>query len=142
MKNTTANTAGSSTSDASRAPLFRAQVIATVGSRQYGTVIIKGARVHGVLAGIAAVLFLAVMTFFAFFGTTRKAQSGGILLPSSGVIRIVAGQSGTIVQARVREGQKVKRGDVLFVLSSERGYKDGLSAESVPVISIFGTSKP
>lgn len=55
-----------------------------------------------------------------FFSTIRKAQCQGVLLPTSGVIRVIPSQSGVIAEVRVKEGQMVRAGEVLFVLSAER----------------------
>ncbi len=59
------------------------------------------------------------------FSTTRKAQTSGVLLPSSGVIKVVAIQNGEVIDKRVKEGQKVKAGEVLYVLRSERQSQGG-----------------
>lgn len=66
------------------------------------------------------VIAIAIIVFFILFGTTRKSQSQGVLMPTGGVIRVMPGQAGLITQARVKEGQVVHTGDVLFVLSGER----------------------
>ncbi|WP_346768165.1 HlyD family secretion protein [Janthinobacterium lividum] len=80
-------------------------------------------------------LFLAItisiIAFFIFFSTTRKAQSQGMLLPTSGVIRIIAAQAGVIAAVRVKEGQAVHAGDVLFVLSGERSSANAGSPQEV-----------
>lgn len=62
----------------------------------------------------------AIIAFFTLFSTTRKATSQGVLLPTAGIIRVVPGQGGLIKEKRVKEGQLVREGDILFVLSSER----------------------
>jgi membrane fusion protein len=74
---------------------------------------------------------LAIIAFFILFSTTRKAQSQGVLLPTSGVIRVMPGQSGVITAARVREGQAVRTGDVLFVLSGERSSANAGAPQQV-----------
>jgi membrane fusion protein len=71
----------------------------------------------------------AIVCFFAFFSTTRKAESHGVLLPTAGVIRIQSGQAGIIGNVRVREGQRVRKGEILFILSSERSDVGSKSAE-------------
>jgi membrane fusion protein len=64
------------------------------------------------------VLSMAVFLFSA--STTRKAQSQGVLVPVDGIIRVQAPQAGVVTQLLVREGQKVRTGDVLFIINSER----------------------
>lgn len=67
-----------------------------------------------VLMGLAVVLFLTFGTY------TRRSTVTGQLLPSAGVIRIMTPQIGVVVEKNVVEGQAVKKGDVLYVLSSDR----------------------
>lgn len=55
------------------------------------------------------------------------------MLPRSGVIRIMPGQAGIIISAAVKEGQIVKSGDVLFVLSGDRSIAN--SGETQKIIS-------
>lgn len=71
---------------------------------------------------IAGLLLAAAVIAFLFFGTyTPKARVRGYLAPSAGLIKVYALQTGTLTESYVTEGQQVARGDVLFVLSSERG---------------------
>ena len=97
-------------------PLFRQQALEHLSSRQYGTVILARPVSHLFLTLLFLGIALAIIAFFIFFSTTRKAQSQGVLLPTSGVIRVMPGQSGVITAARVKEGQSVHAGEVLFVL--------------------------
>ncbi|MFC0348183.1 hypothetical protein [Undibacterium danionis] len=58
--------------------------------------------------------------FFVLFSTTRKALTSEVLLPNSGVIKVLANQNGVVIDKWVKEGAKVKAGGVLYVLRSER----------------------
>jgi membrane fusion protein len=51
---------------------------------------------------------------------TRKAHVTGYLMPDKGVLRMVSPQAGTVLERQAQEGQAVKQGDVLFVLSTDR----------------------
>jgi membrane fusion protein len=108
---------------ASAAPvqtLFRKQALEHTGTRQFGTVLLTRSTSHTILTALFVSLALSILLFFTFFSTTRKAQCQGVLLPTGGVIRILPGLSGVITEKRVKEGQAVRAGDVLFVLSGER----------------------
>lgn len=100
--------------------LFRQQAIEFLSTKQYGTVLLARPVSHLFLTWLFLAIALAIVAFFIFFSTTRKAQSQGVLLPTSGVIRIMPGQAGVIAGVRVKEGQAVRAGEVLFVLSGER----------------------
>jgi membrane fusion protein len=113
--------------------LFRQQAIDFVNTRQYGTVILAGYVSHRILSVFSCVIAVTIIAFFIFFTTARKAETSGVLLPSEGLIRVRPGQVGVVTQVRVKEGKKVKAGDVLFVLSSERHVGDLQSAESTVI---------
>jgi membrane fusion protein len=110
-------------------PLFRAQAIEHVTARQYGTVILANPLSHRVLTAVFVGIALCIVAFFFLFSTTRKAQSTGVLLPTAGVIRVTPVQAGIITDKRIKEGQAVKAGQVMFVLSSERSGVSDESAE-------------
>jgi membrane fusion protein len=110
--------------------LFRQQAIDFANTRQYGTVILAGYVSHRILSTFSCVIAVTIIAFFIFFTTARKAETFGVLLPSEGLIRVRPGQVGVVTQVRVKEGKKVKAGDVLFVLSSERHIGGLQSAES------------
>jgi len=69
---------------------------------------------------MAAAIAAALVMFMAIGTYTKRVTVAGQLLPETGIIKVHAPQSGVIVEARVAEGQRVERGDLLFVLSSER----------------------
>jgi membrane fusion protein len=75
------------------------------------------------LSLLTAAVVIAAIAVAAFLGTaqyTRKATVAGVLVPDRGLIRVVPAVSGTVLDRRVVEGQAVRAGDVLFVLSLER----------------------
>jgi membrane fusion protein len=111
-------------------PLFRQQAIEFADTRQYGTVILGSYPSHRYLTVFFCAVAAAIIAFVIFFSTARKAEASGVLLPSEGLIRVRPGQGGVVTQVRVKEGQEVKAGDVLFVLSNERNIGTRRSAES------------
>jgi len=70
------------------------------------------------LLGITAITaVVGVCAFLSLAEYTRKSRVSGYLVPDRGVLRINAPQSATVLAREVAEGQQVKAGDVLFVLS-------------------------
>lgn len=70
---------------------------------------------------LGAALIGTMIVLFLFFGTyTRRATVTGQLLPSAGVIRVQTPQAGVVMSKQVAEGQSVRKGDVLYILSSDR----------------------
>jgi len=97
--------------------------------RQYGTVILSHSYSHLILTCVFVSIVMTLIAFFAFFETSRKTPIQGMLVPTSGVIRVYFNQFGVIKEVRVKEGQLVKKGDILFVVSSERNTSDVRSTE-------------
>jgi membrane fusion protein len=64
-----------------------------------------------------SIFFVVTAVLFITFGTyTRRVQVSGVLLPTEGVTRLSAPQTGRVQALFVADGAKVKMGDVLYVL--------------------------
>lgn len=111
--------------------LFRQQAIEHVTVCQYGTVILTRPVSHIVLTFLFVTLALLLITFFAFFETNRKTPVQGMLVPTAGVVRVFSNQVGVIKEIRIKEGQFVREGEILFVVSSERSTADPRSTEAL-----------
>src|SRR6266496_5084154 len=79
----------------------------------------------------SVVAALAFISFAVWGEYTRKAHVSGYLVPSRGFVKVYAHDVGTITERRVEEGQAVKKGDILYVLSLDRGSNAGLQAGQV-----------
>lgn len=56
-----------------------------------------------------------------FFGTyTKRVSVTGQLIPDTGVVKVYSPQPGVVIEKKVSEGKKIIKGDLLYVLSSER----------------------
>lgn len=117
--------------DSKSKALFRSEAVTHVTVRQYGTVILTRSVSHIVLTYVFVALILLIVVFFAFFETTRKTAIQGMLVPTGGVIRVFSNQVGVIKAIQIKEGQFVREGEILFVVSSERSTADLRSAEAL-----------
>lgn len=68
---------------------------------------------------------LAVGGFLYLGHYTRKARLAGELVPQGGLLELRAPQDGVVLERRVREGDRVRRGDVLVVLTLDRSSGQG-----------------
>jgi membrane fusion protein len=73
-----------------------------------------------VAAGFGAAVVLALGLLLGFGEYTSKVHVTGQLIPAGGAIKVVAAQYGRITARHVREGDRVKAGQILFDLSAER----------------------
>jgi membrane fusion protein len=76
------------------------------------------------LTGFTVLVVVLVSTCLTLGHYTRKAHITGVLVPDSGVLRLLAPQAGTVLESHAMEGRTVKKGDVLFVLGV--GHSSGL----------------
>lgn len=72
-----------------------------------------------------------VIAYLCLGEYTRKARVPGVLVPDRGVIRLVTPETATVVERLAREGATVRHGDVMFVLSVDRGTATGDAQASV-----------
>jgi membrane fusion protein len=100
--------------------IFREEALSALQPRLQGEVILTP-RISVWWWCLMAVIALAALTWFATQGTyTRRSTVSGQLVPAAGLMRVQTPQTGVIVERNVVEGQTVRKGDVLYVISSDR----------------------
>ena len=111
--------------------LFRAEVIE--GRRQgwLGSIQLIRPVPLLVLTGLVAITAILVAIYFSLGEYTRKARVTGYLVPDLGVIRLLAPQAATVLERHVVEGQAVRQGELLFVLSLDRSTMSGETQAAV-----------
>ena len=117
-------------------PLFRQEALDHQRDRLFGQALIIW-PLSLKLMGLSAALIGAAFVAFTIWGEyTRKVNVSGFLAPDKGFIKVYPREVATITQRRVQEGQFVKKADVLFVLSLDRGSTSGLGAAQVAITEI------
>jgi len=111
-------------------PLFRRVAIQQQQQRYYGSILLARPLAFSLLAAFFVLIAGLIIAFFATCGFTRSETVSGVLLPVQGLVRIYTPQPGTIVEKKVVEGQAVRAGDILFVLSNERASVAGEGTET------------
>ena len=110
-------------------PLFRPEALESRHQSWLGGIQLVQPLRLTMLTALAAFLAALAFGYLVLGEYTRKARVQGVLVPERGVIRILApngaGASVTVLERPVREGQQVKRGDVLYVLSLDRASTQG-----------------
>lgn len=104
----------------SGASLFRQEVVEARRGEWLGSVIVAAPLSRWVLTFLAVALAAAILLFLVFGHYTRRETVAGQLVPSAGLLNIVAPSAGTLSKLHVHDGQRVKAGDVLLELSSDQ----------------------
>ena len=115
------------------APLFRLEVLEAQGTRALGNVLIAQPFSTLALTLVAVALALGLLGFGYWGQYTRKTHVSGYLVPTAGEVKVFSREVGTILESRVAEGQKVAKGDVLYVVSLERQSSDGVETQAVAI---------
>ncbi|MBX3678733.1 MAG: HlyD family efflux transporter periplasmic adaptor subunit [Rhodocyclaceae bacterium] len=111
-------------------PLFRVEALEAQNDTSHGDVLIAPRPGVRFLVACACAI-AAALIIFAWWGQyTRKEHVSGYLAPTLGMIKVYTPQSGTVVEARVTEGQEVKRGETLMVVSSERASSTSMATQA------------
>jgi membrane fusion protein len=106
-------------------PLFRPEVLAGQRQNWLGAITLIRPVSLGVLTAFVVLVALAIGAYFCIGQYTHKARIIGHLVPDQGVVRLLSPLAATVLERHALEGQVVKEGDVLFVLSLERTTLSG-----------------
>lgn len=100
--------------------LYRAEVLQARQLALYGEVVLRPPLAFAAWCTLAAAFAAAVVLLLVFGQYTKRTRVAGITVPAAGVLKLAAPQAGIVVARRVGEGDRVRAGQVLFVLSPER----------------------
>jgi membrane fusion protein len=112
-------------------PLFRPEALEARRQQWLGEVRLVRPVSMSLLVLLLVLCAVAIGTWLMLGEYTRKAHVRGLLVPDRGWIRLVSPQVATVAERRVTQGQAVKAGDVLFVLSLDHYTRDGGSQQRV-----------
>lgn len=99
--------------------LFRQEALDAANRGSLGTVALYCPPYRWLVISVVVVITAATALFFIFGNYTKYESSTGELLPKNGMLVIPPPVSATVIDILVKEGQRVEKGDVLMVLSSE-----------------------
>jgi membrane fusion protein len=81
-----------------------------------------------IVASIALVLASALLAFGAWGKLARKVRVPGVLMPQWGTVELSPAVSGVLLEQRVKEGDWVQQGQVLFVVNTDKTSAEGSTA--------------
>ncbi len=100
--------------------LFRPAALRARETKWLGEIVLIRPVTFSALTALAAALAAAVVAFLIWGSYTKRSTVPGQLIPDTGLVKVYAAQPGVVLQSFVAEGKAVRRGDVLFLLSSDR----------------------
>ncbi|WP_394201244.1 HlyD family secretion protein [Shewanella waksmanii] len=100
--------------------LFRKEVLNKSGSNSLGAILLRQPKEYKVIA----ILLFAVVSLafvFIFMGTyTKHADVFGVITVDKGLVKVSARREGQIIQQMFQQGDIVEKGQLLYVISTER----------------------
>ncbi|SNY65350.1 HlyD family secretion protein [Enterobacter sp. CC120223-11] len=115
--------------------LFRMEAINAGKEQAYGSVIIATPLNMKICAFFSLFLLIIILVFISTYAYTSRTVISGYLTPDKGLSKIYPSQYGIIRKSFVTEGARVKEGDTLFILSSERHTVDSEQASTQEKVS-------
>ena len=112
-------------------PLFRREALQAIQQHGFGDIRLATPLTAGILTLSVMVLAAALSSYAAFGEYTRRVRVSGALAPVMGLQTMTAPTSGRVQRLDVREGQEVRAGQVLAVVSTERQSLAGNTAGMV-----------
>lgn len=113
------------------APLFRKEVLQAGQSRWLGGICLSQPLPLWLMTGAAVLAAVAIGLFLALGQYTRRTRVVGQLVPALGLSTVAAPTTGTLERVTVEEGQHVRAGTVLAVLTVPNSTMTGDTAQAL-----------
>ncbi|MGQ7847032.1 HlyD family secretion protein [Granulosicoccus sp. 3-233] len=104
-----------------RTSLFRKEALEQQNQPLEGALLIAVSPRAGLLTLLAAGFAILLLIYLCVGEFNRKASVQGYLSPDKGLVKVFPQVVGTLRERRVDEGMSVRKGQVLAVISTERG---------------------
>ncbi|AIC20234.1 secretion protein [Pseudomonas chlororaphis] len=104
--------------------MFRREALDARQTNGLGDIVLVRPISFTVLTCLATALAVSVAAFFFFASYTKRSTISGQLVPVGGLVKVYVPQAGIVFETFVHEGQRVKRGEPLLTISSERYGSD------------------
>lgn len=105
-----------------RGSIFRQAALSKQNENTYGPILLARSGFSWMMVTLGALIACTAISYLILGKYKPRAIVAGVLAPADGAVRIIPSSSGLISERRIHEGQSVRQGDVLFVLTDERRH--------------------
>ncbi len=109
--------------------LFRPEAVEARRVSAFGRVTIHQPIAFGVITTTILIIVVAAIAFSASVSFAKKESAAGWIVPQGGMSQVFAPQGALIRSVVVRPGERVRRGQILAVLSTDTSNTDGETGE-------------
>ena len=114
--------------------LFRSQVLDKKRDENFFGKVVLIRPISFSIYTILLLLFVCSLVSFLFFGSyANKATVKGVVNPQSGLVKVYASSRGVVVSRLVKEGDEIKKGDVIYFVSTEWHFNGGEKMQALVV---------
>jgi membrane fusion protein len=118
--------------------LFRKQAVEKQQDRLLGDVLVIPPLSYSLITAIILLFVTAGIVLLVNGTYARKETVQGFLVPDQGVIKVYANTSGIIRQVFIKENERVKEGQPLFVINGDRILENGTHLETILLDEYLG----
>lgn len=111
--------------------LFRQEVLDAKQRPALGEILLARPISLAFFVGLALIVFFTLVAFLVWGEYTRKERLRGRIVLTQGLSKVYSPLVGTVVSKTVQEGQKVVKGQPLYVVSIERMTSKGGTQEAI-----------
>lgn len=105
--------------------LFRREAVEHKRSNWLGEILLSRPISFAVFSLLAIGIAISVLAYLTWGEYTKKARASGYLVPDQGLLKIYPQQTGAVTSLEVAEGQVVKKGQLVAIISTERTSVQG-----------------
>lgn len=110
--------------------LYRTEALNHQKNRFVGEILLTRQFPVLVLSVVAVVMTVGFVLFLVLGNYTQKQRVDGVLLPDKGLVKVQSPQAGTVQAVLVREGQRVAKGQTLYVIDSDKVDTHGRAVQA------------
>lgn len=114
--------------------VFRDEALNYHNDAEFGDIILPASFSLTVCSVVTSFMLLCVSLFVYYGSYTRKAQLTGIVMPSSGLVKITPQYAGYVTHLMASEGEHVDAGKPLYLISSE--HFNGMGTGTLAAMSL------
>ncbi len=112
-------------------PLFRAEVAQARRDSWLGEAQIVQPPSVRMVTGMTVLMIVAVLVYVALGTYTRRVHASGMLTPDVGLMTVASPVAGRVGSAAVKEGDKVRRGQLLYTLDLDAVSANGPTQQRI-----------
>ncbi len=121
--------------------LFRIEALKERKEKLYGSVLLMQPTAFHFITPVLVLIILCTLILLFQSTYSRRETVNGYLVPSKGLFKIYVPTSGILSRTHITEGSKVKKGQILFTISTSKINKDGVDRESLLLVELSQQEK-